>query len=659
MMKYLLPIIACYFLLFYTSVKAQNNDSLINILNNTKSDSTYIHTSLDLAWSYMYSNSDSAEYFANKALVRSEDRGMMLRLANSYNTLGVVYIVKAEYYEALSYLSKGLDIGNQLLSIDSSKYQYKRRVMAIYTNMGNIYYFKGKYDDAVNSYLMALKLAEEIGYLEGAAVCSSNLGSAYKDLYNYPKALEYNYKALAFANETGDRFSLSQSYNNLGSVYFSVPNYDSAYYYFFIASKMNEEDNDEYELINNYVNLGDVMRDIGKYDSALYYYEKSLNFSEKLQSADGLINCNYMIGQLYHKKEQFNKSISYYKKSLSLAKKAGMMRFIMLSSEQISVVYKQIGNYNLAYDYFVSSAKIRDSIFNADSDARIADMEAKYKSEKKEEQIKLLTKKGELQRATAKVSRVIFISVIIILILFIVLIIISYRSFKFKQLSEKQRIQQEAEHEVLDAIMDTENKERKRFAEDLHDGLGVMLSTLRLYINEIDNDTTSDERKSLIKQSNGLLDDAIQNARNISNNIMPAALKDNGLIKSVKSFSDKINSSGNILIEVKSLNVENRLKNSIEITLYRVITELINNTLKHAMANNITITFTKKNDLLIITYSDDGKGFDYDEMIVSDKKGMGLMNIKSRIKSIGGKCNMKSEPQNGYYVVIEVMDKRE
>lgn len=629
------------------------NDSLKHIVENTNIDSLYIQSALDLAWNYMYVKQDSAAYFAELALMRAQTKGYQLDEASAYNTLGVVYIVKAEYYQALSYLSKGLEIGKKLLAGDSSNYSYKRRVMTINTNMGNIYYFKSKYDNAINSYLKALQLAEEIGYLEGAGITSSNLGSAYMDLHNLTKALEYNYLALSFAKTTEDTFSLSQIYNNLGSVYYSVPDYDSAQYYFLKSVNFNKLNGNKHELINIYVNLGDVMRDLGKYDSALYYYHLSTNYSLEFNSTDGLINCNYMIGQLYQKTKEFDIAAEFYKKSLNLAEVSGSQRFIMMNNEKLSEVYKDKKDYKKAYYYYTEASRMRDSIFNVESDERIADMEAKYQVEKKEEEIEALTNQSEIETINARNSRIVFISVIVILTLVIILIILSYRSFRFRQLSEKQKIQQEAERGILDAIIETENSERKRFAEDLHDGLGVMLSTLRLYINEIDNNTTQEEKTSLIHQSNAILDEAIQNARNISNNIMPASLLQNGLVKTVQAFADKINSSGRIFIEITSINVRDRLKNTMEISLFRIMTELINNTLKHAQAKKATISFTEKNKWLLITYADDGIGFDY-QKITASEKGMGLDNISNRIKSLGGKYVVKSEPGKGFMIAIEI-----
>ncbi len=301
-------------LISYSQVAAA--DSLKNVLVSNVPDSTYIQTTLDIAWLYMYTEVDSAVIYANKGLMNAQQNNQLLFVANAYNTLGVCYIVKAEYGKALGLLSKARETCNGLLHNDPNNNKYKRRLLATLTNIGNIYYYQANYENAIENYIAGLKLCEEINFVVGEAICLSNLAASYKDILNYEKALEYNYRSLVIAKQTGDRFSITQSLNNLGSVYFSVPDYDSAYYYFSSCMKLNEEDEAEYELINNYVNIGDVYREIDKYDSALIYFNKSLAICKKLNSVDGLINANYMIGQLYLKTNELELAKDFYKKSL-------------------------------------------------------------------------------------------------------------------------------------------------------------------------------------------------------------------------------------------------------------------------------------------------------------------------------------------------------
>ncbi len=634
--------------------QSENTNRLELLLTNSTTDSIRFKTAIDVAWNYMYNNPDSALLYANTGLDIALKSGIKLNIVNAFNTIGVCYIVIGNYYQALSNLNRALENGNPLLKAEPDNIKYKRRVLAVYANIGNIYYYQSKYAKAIDNYIKSLNLAQEINYENGISVCTSNIGAAYKDLLNYPKALEYNYKALAIANKIDNRYTQSQCLNNLGTVYFSIPNYDSANYYYLKCIKINEAENFEHDLIDNYVNMGDVLRQLNKYDSALYYYNKAINISTKLNSVDGLINCNYMIAQLYLKTNHLQKSKEYFTKSLKLAEESGTQRFVMLSHEKLADVYKKLGNYKLAYQEFYLSSKTRDSIFNAESDERIADMETKYQTREKEKQISFLNQKTNFLNEKALVSRIVFISITIILLLIITIIIIMYQSYKNKQLAEKTKIQQQVERKMIEVVIETEDKERKRFAEDLHDGLGVLLSTLKLYINEIDGTKDRSEREKIIKQSNEMLDDAIKNARNIANNIMPVALKNNGLEMAINSFCNKINASSGIDINIRSINFNKHYKSTIEISIYRILTEMINNTLKHAQASRIDITLTDKQGHLFITYKDDGVGFDYTKTITSSKKGMGLNNSLSRMETIGAKYEIKTAPGKGFFAGIEV-----
>jgi len=628
-------------------------DSLRQLLNTNLHDTTYINNAIDLAWMYMYLNSDTAFFYANKALEVAKEKQLDYYMASAYRTMGSSLVTIAQYDKAIVYLEKSLAIGKQFMEKYPKSKEYKLNVASASCSIGVTYYYLARYDKAIQNYMTSLKILEEIEMYNGMGICLNNLGNIYSDKKNYKKALEFYYRALEITIKTGNRITLSQGYNNIGMVYFYMGNFDSSYYYISRCVQINEAEDNKYDLTQNYNNLGEIFEFRHEYDSALICYSKSLNLSKELNSPDGQIDSYLELGKLYGKTNQFAKAEKHLLESLKLAEGSGTSYSVALANNALSDLYKAYGDFKKAYSYFVAGSKMHDSIFSAESDERIADIEAKYRTEKKEEEITFLKEKTALLDKQSKANKLLFSGIIIILILIIVLVIISYRSYKHKQLAEKRKIQQNAERKVLDAVIETEYNERKRFAEDLHDGLGVLLSTTRLYINEIE-DSDKHEQKSLIAQSNALLDDAIGNARNIANNIMPAALKNNGLEVAVKSFCDKINASGAISIKVQALNLKKHYKNTLEITIYRMLTEMVNNTLKHARATEISISLVQKNSKLFVYYKDNGTGFDYEKMISSADKGMGLDNTISRIKSIGGSCDIVSSDGNGFFASIEV-----
>jgi PAS domain S-box-containing protein len=213
----------------------------------------------------------------------------------------------------------------------------------------------------------------------------------------------------------------------------------------------------------------------------------------------------------------------------------------------------------------------------------------------------------------------------------------------------------ESERQILSAIIKGEERERERFAREMHDGLGPLLSTIKLYVNELDSVSISDaERKDLIRHSNELIDDAVNSTRNISNNLMPTVINSYGLIKAVQAFCDKVNKTNQLKITFETEHIEERLDSDVELIFFRVISELINNTIKHAKAKNIYIMLIKYDKRLVLYFKDDGVGFVVDEIINADNKGMGLKNIISRVKSINGKYSFSSSPGNGFTLKIEI-----
>jgi signal transduction histidine kinase len=204
-------------------------------------------------------------------------------------------------------------------------------------------------------------------------------------------------------------------------------------------------------------------------------------------------------------------------------------------------------------------------------------------------------------------------------------------------------------------VIKAEEQERGRISKDLHDGLGPLLSTVKLYVNELESgDMTPDEKAGLLKQTNELINESISGIRSISNNLSPHLIMDFGLAKAVESFCKKVNLVQKIRINFENSIGTKRFDQTIEIVLYRVITELINNTLKHAQASKIDIYLEIIENILQMTYLDDGIGFDKEKVLGDETVGMGMKNIVSRLESINGNLRIHSRPGAGFLIVAEI-----
>lgn len=212
--------------------------------------------------------------------------------------------------------------------------------------------------------------------------------------------------------------------------------------------------------------------------------------------------------------------------------------------------------------------------------------------------------------------------------------------------------QKNIERKILNTVIETEEKERKRVAEDLHDGLGSLLSSLSIYIDIIDDEGLSKEEKEKhLDYTRNLINEAIISSKEIANNLRPSTLSRFGLVASLKSFCEKINDTKKININFQSDEIK-ITENQIEIALFRIVNELINNTLKYASADNIRINLTKQNNTIYLHYKDDGLGFDKNEALQRD--GSGLKNISTRVESINGNVEIESKKGEGIEVKIKV-----
>ena len=225
--------------------------------------------------------------------------------------------------------------------------------------------------------------------------------------------------------------------------------------------------------------------------------------------------------------------------------------------------------------------------------------------------------------------------------------------FKYmKRVEDSRRL---TEKMFLNTIIQTEEKERKRFAKDLHDGLGPLLSTVKMSVSSLAQMKHDDRSREIVENTELVINEAIKSLKEISDNLSPHILNNFGLVRALNNFSNKINVARTIKINLESDFKDERFDNNVEVVLYRVVCELINNTIKHAKAKNIDLSLTKDGDYLTIVYKDDGKGFDVDKVINQPSgTGMGFSNIYSRINSLKGEINIESEQKKGTFVTIKV-----
>ena len=205
------------------------------------------------------------------------------------------------------------------------------------------------------------------------------------------------------------------------------------------------------------------------------------------------------------------------------------------------------------------------------------------------------------------------------------------------------QLRKESEKRVLSAIIRTEEKAKQSIARDLHDGMGPILSSIKMSISAVSREQLDPQNKLIIENAGRAIDEGILSLKEISNDLSPHILKNYGLLIAVETFAEQLLSNSDIGFSIDS-NLDNKRYNSnLEICAYRVVCELLNNGLKHSAAKNISLSLRRENEFLELIYSDDGVGFDA-SIYENDSKGMGLDNIRSRIRFLNGQLFIDSLP---------------
>ncbi|HTE01095.1 MAG TPA: sensor histidine kinase [Mucilaginibacter sp.] len=240
--------------------------------------------------------------------------------------------------------------------------------------------------------------------------------------------------------------------------------------------------------------------------------------------------------------------------------------------------------------------------------------------------------------------------VIVILLVFLFLFVIIYQRRMIKNQVVLRQLQDEKQIDLLNAVFETQESERKRLAEDLHDSVGQVLSAIKLNLHRLDKLNEAESPTALLSDTRKLTDECIQEIRNIIHNVLPPVLTDFGLIDALQALCTKVDKATDIRVTfTKNLNDE-RFPSEIELTLYRIAQELFGNAVKHSGATAIQLLLTKEGGWLVMSFSDNGIGFNMDNV----KHGFGLKNLQSRAQLINGKIHIYSKPQNGSLTTIKV-----
>ncbi len=515
----------------------------------------------------------------------------------------------------------------------------------VYYSIGDMHFRTGDYLNAMKYQLDAYRFAELAEDTTALSIISGNIGNIYFRQENYENSYKYHRESLEKKIELDDKRGIAVSYNNLGAIKYIKDEFDTAINYYRKAGQINEEINEKNRLAANFNNIGLVYNYMENYDKALEYYLKSYYIAENagiIEFIPALLN---NIGLVHQSLLQNEKALDYFRNASEYADKTGDISVKRDVFQNFYLTYNQMEDYKNALKYHKKYFEVSDSLLNENVKSQISELKIAFDVEKKENQIELLNIERDLHLLKIRQSRYLLITLIsgTLLLSALVITLIVYRNRKRTQ------------RELLKRVIETEEIERKRFAEDLHDSLGPSLSAVKMCVGAMGN-VEDEERDRISGNALEMLDSGIKNMRNIANNLMPVEIEKQGFMNALKSFANRVSDSKRIKVNLENKNGDEILDKTVEIVLYRVVCELINNTVKHSGAENVFIKVFKNAKNLTIKYSDDGEGFDFQKYKISEqKKGIGLNSLNYRIKTINGKLVINSKKGEGMQALIEVV----
>lgn len=626
-------------------------DSLLNNLESAKEDTNQVLVLNELAHSLYRSEMTQALGYAERSLLLSEKLNFKRGMPAALNIIAILNQYQGNYHKAITFYSRSQEI---LMSLGE---------MAAYgnsfNNLGIIYYQLGDYPEALKSFFSALKVQEDIGDEIGMSKTYNSIGVVQNEMGDDSLTLEYYLKSLRLLEKLNDRPSMSTLYNNIGIIHDNHDNDSLAMDYFVKAVRINSELGNKRGLAMNYNNIGSNYASREEYEAALTYQLKALRIQEELGNIEDVLFSLSGIGEVYGKKGMAKQAISYYSRCVDLALQINNLNRLMEAHKYLALAYELDHDYKSAYLHHHMFSNIKDSLFSEESNLKMTEMEAKYQSAKKEQEITFLEKENEVKALELdKESKLRYYmggSFLFILLITSLL----YNRYRIKQkkdsLEEKQvllnQINQHQESMIF-AIVNAQEEERERIAKELHDGLGGLLSTVKLNLDNFKSKyiPLKEQNEVLLTKSIDLVDDVCADLRTVSHDMMPGVLVKLGLPAGIKDFMGTITGSGKPSIEIDIVGLEERLDGKTEVIIYRVIQEAVNNIIKHAEASTINLQLVKHENEISVIIEDDGKGFD----VKANSNGVGLKNMESRVKFLGGKIIFDSTSGRGTSVILEI-----
>ncbi len=514
-----------------------------------------------------------------------------------------------------------------------------------------IYYYDGDYDASTKSALSAIKNFESIKNYSKAGDLYAILGYQMKRR-NITKAFNYMKTGIDYLEKDKNLPSLSAAYNNIGVLYEMSNDYDSALIFYNKGLEIVESLNDSIGLPYSYNNLSALYLLKNDFKKSEEYLDKSFEIRNRRNDLNGMAENYQFYGDLYAKQNKTDLALSNYQKAFEIGEKIEYPYICQRTQEELSKLYEKKGNFEAALYAQKKATYFKEQILNEQTNKTIAQLEIEFDTEKKEKE--LIQKDLNFQQAEQEVERksfrLLILAIITVLIILIAAIIYRQQKYKNNELIEKNKLQKLIADEKLKNEL---NEERLRISRDLHDNIGSQLTFITSSVENIKYLNKDAKVTPRLSQISDFTKSTINQLRDTIWAMNKSAISMDDLHKRILNFVNQAQDFAPSIqfdFEVPPNNQDYLLNAEQGITVFRIIQEAVNNSIKYANASQIKTTLKTCENEICIQIKDNGIGFDSKNVLL----GNGMNNMNERAQEIEANLLIHSELNKGTLVEIKL-----
>ena len=629
-------------------------DSLLKKLNTTTNDSVRVRTMLDIGEDIESRSTEKSLIYYRQALQLAQKIQNKRLILSSLTNLGIGHMESNHLDSAVTYFNWAIPVAVGLRDTN--------RIAVQYSNLGNAYRYKKDRIRSLENFQRAIDLLEKKNDSLRLPAVYQNVSIFLSENNDYRESIAYSNKAYLMASAQGDDYTACNALISMSDAWSDLGNPDKQFDLLQKALPLAKKTGDLEESAAIYNNLGAFFITKKNNPEALKQFMLSYEIAAQMANHFHICEACTRMAEIYQKTGKQDSALKYAKKAEDFAREIGSrsdLKEIYLTRAEIE---KSLGHANEGYGFLSKALHLGDSLYTTAVSEKIAEMEARYESEKKQQQITALEKDRQISLLSLKQKAIfnwLMAGLAFTLLVVSFLIYLNLRRSRMlarqtEKIQQQRIVELEKDHELLvvNSLLKGQEEERGRMARDLHDGLGGLLSGVKFSMHHMkDNLIVSSENMAVFERSLDLIDTSIAELRRIAHNMMPEGLVSYGLDEALKQYCSSINTNGMLRVTYQSVGLSNRMADAVEITAYRIIQELLNNILKHAAATEAMVQVIRDEGRLNIVVEDNGRGFDTKSL--DEKKGAGWVNIRARVDYLKGQLELNSEPGKGTQINIE------